>query len=223
MDTASSGVTTAIVVAGGAMPPVAIGSMLPPHDLVVAADSGLHAAVALGLVPDLVVGDMDSVIPSVLEAAVRTGATVERAPRDKDAVDTELAVHAAVARGARRLIVVTGGGGRLDHALGVLSCLLHPMLTNCEVHVWWGDAYVRVLHGPTRADITGAVGSIVGLIAAGGDAIGIITQGLRWSLNDEDLPFHSTRGVSNVLTSPTATVSLRAGRVFVIQPSTAVH
>jgi thiamine pyrophosphokinase len=214
---------TAIVVAGGTPPDAALGRLLPDHDLVVAADSGLHGARALGLEPHVVIGDMDSVDPAALEAAERGGAVVQRVPHDKDAVDTELALHAAVAHGARRIILVTGGGGRLDHAVGVLNCLLHPLLAGREVHALWGDARMRVLHGPERAEICGPVGSTIGLLAAGGDAHGIVTEGLRWSLDDEDLPAHSTRGVSNELASEVATVSLRAGRLLVIQPAATEH
>jgi thiamine pyrophosphokinase len=214
---------TAIVVAGGTPPDAALGRLLPDHDLVVAADSGLHGARALGLEPHVVIGDMDSVDPAALEAAERGGAVVQRVPHDKDAVDTELALHAAVAHGARHIILVTGGGGRLDHAVGVLNCLLHPLLAGREVHALWGDARMRVLHGPERAEIRGPVGSTIGLLAAGGDAHGIVTEGLRWSLDDEDLPAHSTRGVSNELASEVATVSLRAGRLLVIQPAATEH
>lgn len=223
MGIGTEGATTAIVVAGGAEPLPALARLLPAHDLVVAADSGLHGARALSLAPHAVVGDLDSVDPAILDAAVRDGAEVRRVPRDKDAVDTELALHEAVARGARRIVLVTGGGGRLDHAVGVLNCLLHPMLAGLEVHALWGDARVRVLHGPARAEIAGPVGSTVGLLAAGGDAVGVATDGLRWPLDGDDLPAHSTRGVSNELSSPVATVSLRAGRLLVIQPAATEH
>jgi thiamine pyrophosphokinase len=219
----TDGATTAIVVAGGTDPLPALARLLPAHRLVVAADSGLHVARALGLLPDVVVGDMDSVDPAALDDALLAGAEVERAPRDKDAVDTELALHAAVARGARRVVLVTGGGGRLDHQIGVLNCLLHPLLAGLEVHALWGDARVRVLHGAARAEISGPVGSTVGLLAAGGDALGVVTEGLRWPLDGGDLPAHSTRGVSNELAAPDATVSLRAGRLLVIQPAATEH
>lgn len=214
---------TAIVVAGGAPPHPGLRRMLPDHELVVAADSGLHGARALGLEPHVVIGDMDSVDPDALESAERGGAAVQRVPHDKDAVDTELALHAAVSRGARRIVLVTGGGGRLDHAVGVLNCLLHPLLAGREVHALWGDARVRVLHGPERAEIRGPIGSTVGLLAAGGDAHGVATDGLRWPLDGDDLPAHSTRGVSNELASNVATVSLRAGRLLVIQPAATEH
>jgi thiamine pyrophosphokinase len=120
--------------------------------------------------------------------------------------------------GAKVITLVTGGGGRLDHQLGVLSALTHPILQGCEIHAMWETAQVRVLRGPESATITGNPGSLVGILAVNGIARGITTSGLRWSLDDEDLESHSTRGVSNELIAETATVSLTSGHVFVIQP-----
>ena len=120
--------TTAVVVIGGLPINKSVAKYLPKHDFVVAADSGLHSAIDLGLRVNLVIGDMDSVDHAVLAAAEANGVVVQRVPHDKDATDTELALLSAVSQGARHIVLVTGGGGRLDHQLGVLSVLQHPAL-----------------------------------------------------------------------------------------------
>ena len=208
----------AIVVAGGHHPPHSLARYLPHYDLVVAADSGLDVALALGLAVTHVVGDMDSVDPQALAQAETAGAVVQRVPHNKDQVDTELAVLFARTLGASTITLITAGGGRLDHQLGVMSALTHPVLAGCEVHALWDTAHVRVLNGPESATITGKVGSLVGLVAMNGAALGITTSNLRWPLADEHLEAHSTRGVSNEMTNEHATVSVRAGSLFVIQP-----
>lgn len=218
MGNAGSDMRTAVVVVGGVPPRHELAALLPPADLVVAADSGLHGALALGLVVDVVIGDMDSVDADVLAAAESRGVAVQRVPHDKDAVDTELALLTAVAQGARRIVLVTGGGGRLDHQMGVLAALVHPGLAGCEVHALWDTARVRVMRGPETATITGTAGSIVGIVPAAGAARGVTTAGLRWSLADEDLEAHSTRGVSNEMLAETATVAVRSGYLHVVQP-----
>lgn len=208
----------AIVVAGGLHPPVSLAAHLDPHDLVVAADSGLEVALALGLTVTHVVGDMDSVDPTVLAHAESSGAIVQRVPHDKDQVDTELAVLFARTLGATSITLLTAGGGRLDHQMGVMSALTHPILNGCEVHALWDTARVRVLNGPEHATITGEPGSIVGLVAVNGAAHGITTTNLRWPLDDESLESHSTRGISNEMAGTVATVSIRAGHLFIVQP-----
>ena len=210
---------TAVVVIGGLPPLPGVAAVLPPYDLVIAADSGLHGARAIGIKVDAVIGDMDSVNPTILNDAQISGVVVERSPRDKDATDTELALLYAVARGATRIIVVTGRGGRLDHQLGVLNVLLHPALSAARVEMFWDTAHVVALRGGESATISGRIGEEVGLLAMGGAATGVSTSGLRWALNSETLASHTTRGVSNQLIAAQATVSLTTGNLFIIRPN----
>ncbi|MEO5974114.1 MAG: thiamine diphosphokinase [Ilumatobacteraceae bacterium] len=207
-----------IVVIGGQPPNSSVAGSLPAYDFVIAADSGLHGAQALGLTVDVVIGDMDSVDEHVLDKATRDGVIVERASQDKDATDTELALLFAAERGAKYIVVVTGGGGRLDHQLGVLNVLLHPRLADIKVEMFWDTAQVFLLRGPGTAIIRGRHGEMVGLLPIGGDAIGITTEGLAWPLERETIPAYSTRGVSNEFVGNLATIALSLGHLLIIQP-----
>lgn len=209
---------TAIVVIGGNPPVSAVAQALPAHGFVVAADSGLHGARALGLNVNVVIGDMDSVDPQLLDDVQLAGAVIKRAPQDKDATDTELALLYAANCGAQRIVVVTGGGGRLDHQLGVLNVLFHPRLGAIQVEMFWDTAHVRALRGPSTAVLQGHRGDVVGLLPFGADAIGITTDGLVWPLNNETIPSYSTRGVSNELIGTKARISLGLGQLLIIQP-----
>ena len=107
----------ALVFAGGDAIPRGLGELLDRDRLVIAADSGLDHAHSLGFHADLVVGDLDSVDPDVLRAAREQGTEIELHPAEKDSTDLDLALEAARARGAIRVTVVGGNGGRLDHLL----------------------------------------------------------------------------------------------------------
>ncbi len=85
----------ALVFAGGDPPPANAREGLGPVDLVIAADSGLHHALAFGADVDFVVGDLDSADPQAVNAAVAAGASVVRHPAAKDATDLELALRVA--------------------------------------------------------------------------------------------------------------------------------
>src|SRR3954468_10007186 len=104
---------TAIVVCAGGPARAALPDV-PDDALVIAADAGILEAERLGLHVGLLIGDPASAPPDAVARAVR----VERHPVDKDASDLELAVAAAVAADARRIVVVGGAGGRLGHLLG---------------------------------------------------------------------------------------------------------
>jgi thiamine pyrophosphokinase len=207
-------VRTVLVVTGGD-PPHA-GLVLPPADLVVAADSGADHAAALGLGVDVLVGDLDSVDPATRAAVEAAGAEVVELPRDKDATDVELALDAAWGRGAERLVLVGGHGGRLDHALATMGALAAVAAPGRRVEAWMGPAHVTV--AVDAAAVEGRVGELVSLVPLGGAVEGVTTEGLRWPLVDAHLPFGSTWGVSNEVVTTPAGVTVTGGVLAVVRP-----
>jgi thiamine pyrophosphokinase len=210
---------TAIVFAGSEPVSGALLDRLPTGAGVIAADSGLHVANTLGLYVDLLVGDLDSTDTSLVDAALARGTIVERHPAEKDATDLELAFDAAIARGARRIVLVDGGGDRLDHLIGNLTLLAAPAWTGVHVEAYMGTAHLTVARGGERpVDVGGPPGSLVTLIAMGGSARGIVTEGLRYPLRCEELMPGTTRGVSNELAAGSGSVQLQDGTLLVVQP-----
>ncbi|HUS60678.1 MAG TPA: thiamine diphosphokinase, partial [Acidimicrobiales bacterium] len=181
-----------IVVTGGDAVDVARLADLPSGALVIAADSGIDHALALGLHVDVAIGDFDSVSPPALRLVAAAGARVERHPEAKDETDLELALDAAIARGARRIHVLGGHGGRLDHFLANALLLASPRYAAVEIVAWMGTALVTVVRD--TAVLTGRPDDLVTLLAAHGPAAGVTTQGLRYALDDEVLLAGSTRG-----------------------------
>ena len=136
---------TVLVVAGGSAPTRRAAEAIPPGARVVAADRGADHALALGLEIDLAIGDFDSATAAAVEAA----RTVERHAVDKDATDLELALRAALAYEPRRILVVGGIEGRLDHLLGELLILGADWLAGVEVDAVLGDALVSTSSAPS--------------------------------------------------------------------------
>ena len=206
----------ALVFAGGDAIPRAVGDHLDHDRLVIAADSGLDHAHALGFHADLLVGDLDSVDADLLRAARDNGTKVEHHPVEKDATDLELALEAARSRGAIRVTVVGGTGGRLDHLLANALLLAAPRFGDLELDALLPPARVTVVRN--ERTLPGRVGALCTLLPAGGPADGVTTTGLRYPLRDERLAAGTTRGVSNVFVDVTATVVVRAGVLLAIQP-----
>lgn len=206
--------STAVIVIGGDEVTADALEDLPDRRWVIAADSGLDHAFHIGLDVDVVVGDMDSVDAHRLDSH---RGPVDVHPVDKDATDFELALHHAVERpNIERIIVLGGRGGRIDHFLANASVIAGSAFERCEVEWIAGTARIVVVRHHAR--LHGTPGQTVSLLSAGGDVTGITTTGLRWELSDDDLPFGSTRGVSNELTRPHATVRVRSGCLFAIVP-----
>src|SRR5436189_171657 len=140
---------------------------------------------ALGIAVDVVVGDLDSVDLQVLDAARHAGAVVERHPAAKDATDLELALLAARERGVAEILVVGGHGGRLDHFLANALLLAAPAFSSLHVEARVGPADVVVVRD--HAVLHGRVGDLCSLLALGGPALGVRTEGLRFALAGDDL------------------------------------
>lgn len=186
-------------------------------DLVVAADGGARHAAPLGRRIDLWVGDGDSVDPAELDRLEAAGVPLQRAPTDKDETDTELAILAAVAAGARRLTILGAlGGARLDHALANVWLLAHPAVAGRDVRLVGAAARVRLV-GPGLADLGGRVGDLVSLLPFGGRATGLTTEGLRYPLHDGTLESGPSRGVSNVREQAAASVTVGSGRLLIVE------
>ena len=206
-----------LVFAGGDPPGPAGLALTRGADVVIAADSGLAHARALGVRVDLVIGDLDSVDPAELDAAVADGAVVERHPAAKDATDLELALDAALARDATAIHVVGVAGGRLDHFLGNVLLLASPRYAPARVDAHVGGSHVIVVHDHGALD--GTPGQLCSLLPLGGPAVGVLTAGLRYPLRRETLPPGTTRGVSNEFLGSHASVSLDSGVLLAVIPS----
>jgi thiamine pyrophosphokinase len=207
---------TVVAVAGGDPVPSHVAATLPRDAHVIAADSGLHVALALGMAVDLVVGDLDSVDGRTLARARTAGVEVREHPEAKDQTDLALAMDAAVEHGADRLVVVGGHGGRLDHLLANTLLLAAPAYAGIEVVGRMGDATVHVVRSTTR--LSGTPGELVSLLPVHGPAHGVTTEGLLYPLADEDLPVGSSRGVSNEFAQADARVTVADGVLIAVQP-----
>ena len=193
-------------------------------DLVVAADGGMARARAAGLEPAVLVGDLDSIPPDLLARTRAAGIPIRRAPADKDESDAELALLEAVRRGAVRITVLGAfGGARLDHALANVWLLAHPVLAGRDIALLDATARVSLVAAPgpggepaTRA-LAGALGGLVSLLPFAGEVRGVTTRGLRYPLVDEPLAVGPARGLSNVRIGADASVTVREGRLLVVE------
>jgi thiamine pyrophosphokinase len=200
-------VDTIVIFAGGGRPLARRARAASSSaSFVIAADSGADHARALGVPVDLAVGDFDSISADGLAELERVGARLERYPSDKDATDLKLALAAAAARQPRRIVVLGGTAGRLDHLLGELSLL------GAEL----GPATVHVVHDERL--LSGRAGELVSLFALHGPAHGVVTDGLVYPLHGETLVPGSTRGVSNVFAATEASVALTSGVLLLVRP-----
>jgi thiamine pyrophosphokinase len=204
-----------LIFANGDLPDLeAARRLLAPDDLIICADGGSRHALALGLRPDALVGDLDSIGEAELAGAVGSNTAVIRHERDKDDTDLELALNHALEQDPAFIIIVGALGGRLDHTLGNIALLADPRLIRRRCSL--DDGLERVVLCRARTEINGAPGDLVSLVPWGGPAEGVRTDGLRWALRGETLLPERSRGISNEMLGESARVFVEYGSVLVI-------
>ena len=210
---------TSLIFSGGLTPNDAtldIARTIQNVDLVIAADSGLHTAQRLNMHVDFVVGDFDSVDASALARATSAHTQAIRHSADKDFTDLESALLLAVDKNSQHIIIVTAGGGRLDHQFGFVAAMFNPKLRNCKVEALWQDNRLFALQGPATCDFATQIGDTVALQSFSNKSEKISTSGLQWQLTNESLNNFETRGVSNIATNEHVSVSVELGQLLVI-------
>lgn len=189
-------------------------AMLPQVDYVICADGGLKHARELGIVPDLIVGDFDSLPNEVLHQYNMDGITVKRYPTDKDKTDMQIAVDTAVEMGASQVFLLGAFGSRWDHSYANMLMLYRLAKRGIKAQILDSHNVVMVCSG--KVEIEGEVGQIVSLLPLSGDVRISRTEGLKYPIVDGVLPLDFPYGVSNVLIKPNAEVHVGSGWVIVV-------
>jgi len=208
----------ALVMLGGDLPGGAAISRISalaasePRPLLVAADRGADYLAALGLLPDVIVGDNDSL------TGIYPGIARVEYPRGKDFTDGAAALAYAAGHTEGRIAVAGAIGGRLDH---LLANLLAPLDILADPRRWLllGDDFTAVYSsGYCRAE--GAAGQTLSLIALSHRVAGIYLQGLEYSLSNAAIRLGSSLTLSNALLGPSAEIRHAEGVLLVIHYDT---
>ena len=186
------------------------GRFLPGgDDFVIAADAGYAALIEKGIIPDLVVGDFDSL------GNVPEHPNVMRSPAEKDDTDMMLAVKQGLARGCKAFIIDGGLGGRLDHTLANIQVLKAISQNDAHGVLLGRDACITAVTDNT-VSFGPAASGIISIFALGEKAEGVTLTGLKYTLDNATLADNYPIGISNEFTGKPATVTVRCGTLLVV-------
>lgn len=185
------------------------------YDRVICADRGICHARALGITPDLIVGDFDSGSEEDLTYFESQGIRVLRFKPEKDETDTEIAVQQAIEMGAKEVDIYGGLGSRLDHSLANIH-LLYPLLKR-GISGRLLNPNNSVSLAMHQCIIKGEKGDLVSLIPFAGDVEGVTTTGLAYALHNATIPIGTSLGISNYLLGQVAEVTIKKGVLIVIK------
>ena len=189
-------------------------TLVKADDYVICADGGTHHALALGIIPHLVIGDMDSATKDEVQRLKEADVLIELYPRNKNETDLELALNRALEKSPSSILMIGTLGGRLDQTLGNISLLSDSRLATLDVRL--DDGVEEAFFCRDQIKVEGRRGDIVSLIPWHSAVKGIRTSGLRWPLSNETLYPEKTRGISNEMLDAVAEVSIEAGLLLTI-------
>jgi len=205
----------AIIFANGEFAPPYHPLNIQEGDLVIAADGGSQHCLSLDIQPGVLIGDLDSTDPALVEKWLNDGVEIIQHPEDKDQTDLELAIMLAQDRGARKIVIHGAVGGRLDMTFGNLGLLAHPLLKTPTTLIN-GAEEVHLLHSGEMLTLVGEPEEIVSLLPIQPGTSVVSTIGLKYPLKNEPLEFGLSRGISNQLTGKRGTVHLESGLLAVV-------
>ncbi|KKM10284.1 hypothetical protein SY88_14595 [Clostridiales bacterium PH28_bin88] len=205
-----------VIIAGGKMVDYQWhAKVLQPGDYIICADGGANHAVKLGVVPHLVIGDMDSIDPRVEDSLRSKGCEFRAFPREKDKTDTQLALEEAVLRGAGEILLLGALGDRLDHTLANILLLIPWSSRGIRVRLVDENHEAQVVTGPASFAVMGETGDTVSLLPLTPTVKGIDLEGFYYPLSKATLRMGETTGISNELVAPTGRIKLETGTLLV--------
>ena len=204
----------AIIVANGTLSrDMAIQSLLADADLVIAADGGAVHLQRLGVSPDIIIGDLDSISDDALASFKSEQIPMAAHPARKDQTDTELCIDYALAQGCREILFLGVTGNRLDHTLA--NIFLLRRLADQGITARITDAHNDIYLVLSDLVLKGVPGDLLSVIPVSDRVTGLTLTGLEYPLTDKTLHMGTALGVSNCFTGHEATVHIDSGAVIV--------
>jgi len=195
-------------------------ALLQPGDYLIAADGGANHLMKMSILPEIVVGDLDSIEEDTLFDLTNAEVNIEQYSEDKDETDIELALRYAVELQPTSILIVGALGGRLDQTIANLSLLTDPMLPKIDIRLDDGVEeafYCRAsAANGGQAEVRGRSGDTVSLIPWNSPVEGVTTDGLQWPLYGETLFPDKSRGISNIMLGEAASIKFGKGLLLIV-------
>jgi thiamine pyrophosphokinase len=187
----------------------------------ICADGGARHLHALGMLPDLIIGDMDSLDGGLQCDFVRRGSRIMRYPEAKDETDAQLALEMAFMTAPDEIRIYGALGARIDHTVANLSLLIDAADRGIEARLL--DEWCEIFLIRGRAVIEGEIGQTVSLFAFGGNVAGVSLEGFEYPLQNATLIPSKPVGISNRLTSIPGIISVGSGDLMALRYFKAGH
>jgi thiamine pyrophosphokinase len=179
------------------------------------ADGGARHLYRLGLVPEIIIGDMDSLDGTLMQYFEDRGTRVISYPATKDQTDTQLALEYAFSLAPDAIDIYAATGGRLDHTLANISLLVSGVEKGIPVRLIaeWGDVFLIW----NRFVLDGEAGQTVSFFPLTASAEGVVLEGFEYPMTRGVMKLGYPIGISNRLVSRQGLITVESGYLLGIR------
>lgn len=186
-------------------------------DYIICADGGTNTAWEAGIIPDMVMGDFDSIENEVIEKLSFEKTQFIKFSSEKDESDLELSVLKATTLTPSEIIIFGALGKRLDHIIGNLMLLTIPLEAGIKGYILEEDYEIHLIDNENEIELDGGNSSIISLFPLSPVVKGVETRGLKYPLVKEDLYLGRSRGLSNEFAENKAWIKIKEGKLLIIK------
>lgn len=187
-------------------------------DFTIVADSGMEFMRRVDLVPDMIIGDFDSVREDTLDFFKgQQGIIWKELNPVKDDTDTEFAIRQAISVGAKEINVLGGTGSRLDHVLGNMHLLGIGLEQGVAIQLVDPHNRIRIIRGEVVLEKAEQFGAFVSLLPIDGSVTGVTLEGFKYPLKGAKISSFSSLGISNEIIEKQARIKIEAGVLLMIE------
>lgn len=186
------------------------------YDYIVCADGGANHSYNMGIIPDYIIGDLDSIYSEIIEFYKLKDVKFEKFPSKKDETDTEICVYLASKLNAKEIDFIGALGGRLDHMIANINLLYYVRNKGIYTKIIseHEEIYIAINE---EISINGDIGDTISVIPLNGDAKGVTLENLEYPLNNYDMKFYLPLGISNVMLDEKCSVKVEQGSLIIIK------
>lgn len=209
-----------LIITGGKLDMSFAGQFLEHErfDRVIAVDAGLEAVKVLGLEPDMIVGDFDTVKPETLAYYRRREHIVwDIHQPEKNETDTELALLKAQASGCGEIVILGATGVRMDHMLGNLHLLFPCLQKGIEAYILDSRNKLYLIDGERSFCKSKLWGNYISFLPLTEKVTGITLTGFKYPLFEKDIEIGTSLCISNELAEAEGRLTLRDGVLIVVE------
>ena len=178
-------------------------------DLIIAVDGGYDNAILFGMLPSVVIGDLDSV-----KSSISKGTKILQYPVDKDKTDLELAIDYAIGEGFAEIVVLGNIGGKFSHSLANIMLLKYIQSKGCEGMLLSAKERVSLLTSG-NASIPRSESKYLSIIPLT-PCENVTILNTKYEIRNANIEMGSTHLISNEFTALDAKISIEKGEVLII-------